>query len=115
VSRVNDAPDALDPALAAARQGAAPVEVDGSGSLATHLRERLGLADRPAGERPATVVETTGELARVESLMHRVDDLGTVILAGPPVEGDATVDFYVDVHVRGLTVITVAPDPDENG
>jgi len=47
--------------------------------------------------------------------MQRVDDLGTVVLAGPPVDADGTVDLYADVHVRGLTVIGVVPDPDKGG
>ena len=113
MSRADDVGRSLDATLAAARQGAGPVEVDGFGPLATELRERLEVAGPPAGERPGTVVETTGDLARIESAIQRVDDLGTVVLAGHPADVDTTIDLYADVHVRGLTLITVVPDPDE--
>lgn len=113
MSRSEDHTGPLDAALAAASLGPGPVTVEGSGPLADRLRGRLGSAVTPAGERPATVVDTTGDLARIEQLMHKVDALGTVVLAGPAVDPEGTVDLYADLHVRGLTVITVAPSGDE--
>lgn len=96
----------LEAVLAAARQGPAPVEVAGSGELAQELRAQLGTS----GEgRAGTIVETTGELSSIELAMARVEDLGTIVLAGPPMGEDATVDLYSDIHVRGLTVIALVP------
>ena len=100
----------VDAVLAAAREGPPPVEVHGSGPVAEQLRAQLGLAGELLSERPGTVVETSGELAGVERAMQRVEDLGTVVLAGPPVGPDEAIDLYANLHVRGLTLIGVGPD-----
>lgn len=83
-----------------------PVEVRGDNRLAAELQERL--ADRSAAERPAIVVETDGDPGSIRAALARVDDLGAVILAGPP-PGPMALDLYRDLHVRGLTVIGLAP------
>jgi hypothetical protein len=103
--------DPLELALAAVGAAEGPVEIAGSGPIAERLRTELGEQHATAGESPRTVVDTTGELGELERLLERVDDLGTVVLAGPAVPSDSTIDFYAEVHVRGLTLVTIAPAP----
>jgi threonine dehydrogenase-like Zn-dependent dehydrogenase len=85
---------------------ARPLEVVGDGPLAQRLRDRL---DAAGGDAPATIVETTGTEAALRLALTRVAKLGTVVLAGPPPVEDPALDLYVDVHVRGLTIIGVEP------
>ena len=77
-----------------------------AGPLADALRDRLAGPAAP----PAAIVDTTGDPAGIAGGLARVDDLGTVVLAGPVPEGPVALDLYADVHVRGLTVVGVAPD-----
>jgi hypothetical protein len=85
-----------------------PVEVLGDGPFARALRARLG-AGAPAGDaRPAVVVETSGDPAAIGAALARVDDLGTVVLAGPAAVAEpVALDLYADLHVRGLTLVGV--------
>lgn len=108
MSGADDRRPQLAAVLEAARRGPAPVEVTGTGSLADELREQLR-ASGPGGGRPGTVVDTTGDLQQLEQVLQRVDDLGVVILSGPPLTEHATIELYADVHVRGLTVVCVPP------
>ena len=62
----------------------------------------------PGEERPHRLVDETGDVAEVERLLDRVADLGEVVLAGPPLPRDATIDLYANIHVRGITLITGA-------
>lgn len=96
-----------DEMLLAALPDEGAVEVTGASELAGRLRGRL--ADRPvaAGRPPAAIVETTGEPDAIRGALERVDDLGTVVLAGPIAEDTVALDLYADLHVRGLTVIGV--------
>ena len=55
---------------------------------------------------PLRLVDETGDPVEVERLLQRVGDLGVVVLAGPPLPRDATIDLYADLHVRGITLIT---------
>jgi threonine dehydrogenase-like Zn-dependent dehydrogenase len=96
----------MDAVLAALGTDAA--EVVGAGALADALRARLPAPAAP----PAAIVDTTGDPAAIADALARVDDLGTVVLAGPVPEGTVALDLYADVHVRGLTVVGVAPDGD---
>ena len=89
--------------------GAGPVEVLGDGPLAELLRHTLGSDD--ASRRPSVVVDTTGDAAELERALRRVDDLGIVVLAGPPPSEPLALDLYGDLHVRGLTVVGVAEAP----
>jgi hypothetical protein len=98
----------LEAALEAARTGAGPVHVLGTGPLAARLRERLAPVPAAAGERPRTVVETTGEPAGLAHACELVDDLGTVVLAAA-LQGGVALDLYADLHVRGLTLVTIPP------
>ncbi|HVE69472.1 MAG TPA: hypothetical protein VNB64_12915 [Solirubrobacteraceae bacterium] len=102
-------PDSLEDVLAAVAAGEPPIEVSGGGELAQRLRERLGVSGGASEAHPRTVVETTGTVAEVQRALERVDDLGTVVLAGAPVAPDSTIDLYADAHVRGLTVIAAGP------
>ena len=92
-----------DAVLAALGTDAA--EVVGTGALADALRARL----RAPGSPPAAIADTTGDPAAIADALARVDDLGTVVLAGPPPDGPVALDLYADLHVRGLTLIGVAP------
>jgi threonine dehydrogenase-like Zn-dependent dehydrogenase len=97
--------EALELALAA---GGEWVDVLGGGELAEALRSRLGA--RAAGEsQPGAVIETTGDPESIAAALRTVADLGTVVLAGPPPAGDAPLDLYADLHVRGLTLVGLAP------
>ena len=98
----------VESAVAALPDDVMQVEVVGEGGLPEALRARLSGRVRAGGERPAAVIETTGELPEIEAALRRVDDLGTVVLAGPPPTRPAPLDLYADLHVRGLTVIGVA-------
>jgi threonine dehydrogenase-like Zn-dependent dehydrogenase len=96
-------------AVGALAPDATPVEVVGETSLGEAVRARLGHRAAGAG-RPAAVIETTGNRDEIEAALRRVDDLGTVVLAGPPPPGPVPLDLYADLHVRGLTLVgVVAP------
>jgi hypothetical protein len=97
----------VDAVLAALGTDAA--EVVGAGPLADALRARLAAPAAP----PAAIVDTTGDAAAIADALARVDDLGTVVLAGPPPDGPVALDLYADVHVRGLTVAGVPPGADD--
>ena len=56
------------------------------------------------------IVEETGDPAEIEGALARAEDLGTVVLAAQVAEGEAMVDLYADLHVRGLTLLTAPPD-----
>jgi hypothetical protein len=84
---------------------AGPIDVVGAGIVAQALR-----AEQPAGRRPSVVVvDLTGEPSAIVDALHRVEDGGAVLLAGNPAGRPAELDFYPDVHFRGLRVIGVPP------
>jgi threonine dehydrogenase-like Zn-dependent dehydrogenase len=84
------------------------VEVVGANSRADAVRGILGEGARtPSGQRPSLIIETTGETAAVEAALRRVDDLGTVVIAGPVPLTPVRLDLYADLHVRGLTLVGV--------
>jgi len=86
------------------------VEVTGESELARRMRDRLADRPLPEGRAPAAIVETTGEPDAVRGALERVDDLGTVVLAGPIAEAAVSLDLYGDLHVRGLTVIGISAE-----
>ena len=63
-----------------------------------------------SAERPAVVVEDTGDPAAIERALEQVDELGTVVLAAPISRPEVMIDLYADLHVRGLTLVTAPPD-----
>ena len=101
-------------AARAAREvgGARPVDVVGGGFVAGAVRALLGAADTGDGTRPAAVVDTTGDPERIREALSRLDDLGTLVLAGELAEGALELDLYPDVHVRGLRIVGVPLDPE---
>lgn len=102
---------AIAAVAAAVPVSAGRLEVTGDGPLAQALRARLAAAPG-AGAAPATIVETTGKTGAIRAALARVADLGTVVLAGPVAPGPVALDVYGDLHVRGLTLVAVAPDCD---
>jgi len=98
--------------LAALPAGSNPVEVVGDSALARAVRSRLAERDTSGADRPAAVVETTGDPVRIEEAIRRVADLGTVVLAGPVQPAADPLDLYSDLHLRGLTVVAIASGDD---
>ena len=89
-----------------------PIEVVGSGALADNVRRLLAERVRRTlpDIRPATIIETTGEADALLAALERVEDLGTVVLAGPVPNRPLAVDLYADLHVRGLVLLGVPPE-----
>jgi len=99
---------AIDGVVGAIGATPGPVEVLGDSAFARALRARLGAATPAEGVRPVVVVETSGEAAAIAAALARVDDLGTVVLAGLSTgAGPVALDLYADLHVRGLTLAGV--------
>jgi hypothetical protein len=96
-------------ALAALDHVAGPIDVIGDGLIAQLVREGLGERFSSGSSRPAAVVDCTGDHELVLGAVARVDDLGVVVLAGPPPGEPLVIDLYPDVHLRGLRVVGVAP------
>lgn len=96
----------------AALPGDGWVEVTGEGALAGSLRAMLR-SRVPSASRGdvAAAIDTTGEPAVIAALLIRLADLGTLVLAGPDPPGPVALDLYADLHVRGLTVVGIAPQP----
>jgi hypothetical protein len=86
-----------------------PVEVTGTGAVARLVRQRLGERSSSGDSRPAAVVDCTGDRESILSAIERLDDLGTLVLVGPPLGDPVAIDLYPDVHVRGLRLVGVAP------
>jgi threonine dehydrogenase-like Zn-dependent dehydrogenase len=88
-----------------------PIQVIGSSALADEIRRLLSDRGRLASDQasPGVIIETTGEPAAIEGALGRVADLGTVVLAGPAVDGPIRLDLYPDLHVRGLTLVGILP------
>lgn len=91
--------------IAALPSGHGPVEVVGDGALAMAVRARVAQRGPSDGDPPATIVETTGDPARIAEALRRVADLGTIVLAGPLPPASPAFDLYSDLHVRGLTMV----------
>ncbi|MEZ5099315.1 MAG: hypothetical protein R3C15_05830 [Thermoleophilia bacterium] len=90
------------------------VEVVGEGALAALVAARLGARVAAGGERPRTIVETSGSPAAIAAALARADDRAVVVLAGEDGGRAPEVDLYADVHLRGLELVGVAaPGPDE--
>lgn len=100
---------AIEAVAAAVPAGEGPLEVVGDTAFARDLRARLGAGPIAAGARPAVIVEASGEASALAAALGRVADLGTVVLAGPRASTPVDLDLYADLHVRGLTVVGVAP------
>ena len=99
-------------AAAVAATGPRPVEVTGSGALASAIRTELDVTQGGSDEQPGTVVVTSGDVAEIQEALARVRDLGLVVLIAAPTPDAPRLDLYTDLHVRGLTVVGV-PEPAE--
>lgn len=84
------------------------VEVVGDGAVARSIRAEWS-AQRSAGDAPDVIVDLTGDPEAITAAVSRLADLGTLILAGGPAARPVDLDFYPDVHVRGLRLVGV-PD-----
>lgn len=84
----------------------APVFVIGDGPDAPALREAF--PGEPSA--PRTVVETAGSPASIALALAVAADHGTIVLVGPAASEPPTLDLYNDLHVRGLTIVGVAPE-----
>jgi len=110
-------------AAAAVAGGDVPVEVTGDGIFARRVRSIVGSAPAGAGgattsERPAAVVDTTGDPEVILAATQRLADFGVLALVGEPLDRPLDLDLYADVHRRGLRVVGVAPpltDPVDTG
>jgi hypothetical protein len=116
LSRGDDAHEVAARALLeVAREAAAvvgdarPVEVSGAGAVARLAAEILGVEPARADERPAAVVETTGDPEAIAAAAARLADLGTLVLAGEARGRRVRLNLYPDVHSRGLRVVGVRP------
>jgi hypothetical protein len=87
------------------------IDVTGSGFVAGAVRRLLGAAMPAPGpdERPAGLVETSGDPERVLAATGRLEDMGVLVLAGEPGDRVVRLDLYRDVHLRGLQVVGVPP------
>ena len=84
------------------------IEIVGTGAFANDLRRILPPIQ--SSENPTLIVESSGDTSAIEAALDRVDDLGTIVLAGPLPELPLSLDLYSDLHVRGLTVVGITPD-----
>jgi threonine dehydrogenase-like Zn-dependent dehydrogenase len=103
-------------AAAAALQGTPPdsIEIVGTGLIAEQVWRIVGDrsgADRRSTpiEQPTAIVDTTGDPGVIVDATQRVANLGTVVLVGESLGRTAEMNLYPDVHVRGLTLVGVAP------
>jgi len=98
-------------------QPATRVEVAGNGLLARLIRSTpLGTraASQPGAEPPVVIVDTSGSRERIADALRRLDELGTLVLAGQASDSDPRLNLYTDLHRRSLTVAGV-PAPVLNG
>ena len=94
-------------ALSGAHHGV--IEVVGDGPLAEALREMVDA--RPRRDGPSVIIDASGESSALRDALQRSDELGTVILAAPPVDETVDVATYADLHLRGVVVRGVLTDP----
>ena len=92
---------------------AGPVEVIGDDPVARSLRERVpasvgsgGDPDGAADPKPAVVIDASGSPDSIREALHRLRDLGTLVLTRPMDRGAAVnLNLYADLHFRSLTVV----------
>lgn len=94
---------------AAAVGDARPAEVSGAGAVARLTAALLAIELGNAAQRPAAVVEATGDPKAIAGAAERLADLGTLVLAGESPGRPVRLNLYPDVHSRGLRVVGVRP------
>jgi hypothetical protein len=80
--------------------------VEGGGVVAALARHFLGLAAGAETVNPDLIIEARSDRVSLEVSTARVDDLGTIVLAGL-VDPGFRFDLYPDVHVRGLRLVAL--------
>ena len=85
------------------------IEVIGSGLIAHLVRVLVCDDSGRSVEHPRAVVDATGDPMVIIDATRRVADLGTVVLVGEALGRRAELNSYADVHMRGLTLVGVAP------
>jgi threonine dehydrogenase-like Zn-dependent dehydrogenase len=85
------------------------VEIIGAGLIAQQVRLLVGTDSDTSEERPRAIIDTTGDPSVIAGATRRVADLGTIVLAGESLGRQFELNLYPDVHVRGLTLVGVAP------
>lgn len=105
----------VDAVLAGLPTGDGFVEVLGDGELAAGLRSRLGLRLRHGTDPAQAAIDTTGDPAVIAGALARLEDLGTLVLTGPPAPATVVLDLYVELHVRGLTIVGIAAAAEHGG
>jgi hypothetical protein len=99
---------AKDAAVAVEGVPSASVAVTGRGLIAQHVREMVGCPAAASGaERPAAIVETTGDPGVIVEATRTLNDQGTLVLVGETLGRQLDMNLYPDVHRRGLTLIGV--------
>jgi hypothetical protein len=102
---------AEEAASAAGDVAAKRVEVIGAGFIAEHARHLLSVTPAPPGEsaapRPVVIIDVTGAGDAIEDATRRLDDLGTLVLAGEAAGREFPLNFYTHIHSRGLRVVGV--------
>jgi hypothetical protein len=87
------------------------VSVMGSGITAAEVRRLLDAArgSEAEADRPAAVIDTTGDPGVIIDATRRLADRGALILAGECLGRRTDINLYSDVHVRGLRVVGLGP------
>jgi len=89
------------------------IEIAGHGLIARQVRQLLEAPSADGRsthlEEPGAIVDTTGDPETLVDAARRVSELGTVVLVGESLGRRAEMNFYPDVHVRGLTLVGIAP------
>jgi hypothetical protein len=80
--------------------------VEGRGVVAALARHFLGLVGSVPTVGADLIIEPRSDRASLEESTGRVDDLGTVVLAGVA-DSVFPFDLYADVHVRGLRLVAL--------
>jgi len=86
------------------------VDVVGDGAVALLVRGALPAKQHAGSGPPAAVIDCSGERSAVEDAAQRVEELGTVVVAGAPGDESLTIDLYPGVHVRGLRLVAISVD-----
>lgn len=92
-------------ALSAVSTVTGSVEVIGDGAVAALVRG--GVRAREDSGPPAAVIDCVGDVGAIEDALRRLDDLGTLVVAGVSTPDSLTIDLYPDLHVRSLRLVGV--------
>ena len=88
-------------AVARVPEGGGPVQVLGDGLVAAEARRLLPAAAGGEEARPHCAIDTTGDPQTIAEALAELDDLGTLVAAGPLGSRAFPVNLYEHVHLRG--------------